>query len=302
MLASLSIDLDPLALYHRIHGLPDPPAADPVYRLAAERFGDLCAALGVRGTVFCVGAALEDPGAAGSVRRLAGAGHEIASHGHDHDYALSRRPPGEIAADVRMADEAVARAAGRRPRGFRAPGYTLSAALLDALVAAGHRYDSSAFPALPYYIAKAAVLGALSLAGRRTAAVLDRPRVLAAPRVPYRPRAGEPYARGAMPILELPVTTGLLGFPIIGTFVGGWPEGVIRLLGAGTGRLPHFNLELHGLDMLDSSETPGALAARRFDLRVPAARKRARIERLVRRLGREWVTLEEAARRLGAGG
>ena len=300
MLASLSIDLDGLEHYHRIHGLPDPPAGrDPVHQRAVERFGELCARLGLRGTAFCIGASLADAEAARAVRALADAGHELGNHSLSHDYGLSRLPPAEIAAEVRGGADAVERAGGRRPVGFRAPGYTLSAALVAALVADGYRYDSSGFPALPYYLGKAAVLAVLAAGGRPSRAVLDRPRVLLAPRRPYRPRGDEPYAAGALPIVELPVTTGVLGFPLIGTFVATLPPAILRALAAGTRSLPLFNLELHGVDLLDASDATPALAARQRDLRVPASVKIARIERFVRSLRRrEWTTLADAAERL----
>ncbi len=300
MLAALSIDLDSLRHYHRIHGMAEPEVGpDPVYRVAAGRFGELCARLGVRGTVFCIGEELAEPGAAGAVRALAEAGHEIANHTWSHDYALTRLPAERIADEVRRGAEAVERTAGRKPAGFRAPGSTVSAALLEELASQGYRYDASAFPAFPYYLAKASAMAVLALLGRPSRAILDRPRALLAPAAPYRPRAGEPYARGRMPIVELPVATGLLGFPIIGTTVATLPPRLLRLLSGQARRRPLLDLELHGVDLLDASEVPPALAARQRDLRVPAARKVARLEAFVRSLDAEWVTLEEAAARLG---
>jgi peptidoglycan-N-acetylglucosamine deacetylase len=302
VLGALSIDLDGLEHYHRIHGLPErPPGPDPVYTRAVDRFAELCARLGLPGTAFCVGRSLEDPDARAAAARLAAAGHELGNHSLSHDYALTRRAPDAIAAEVRGGAEALARVTGRPPAGFRAPGYTLSPALLSALAADGYRYDSSAFPALPYYLGKAAVMGALAVAGHPSRAILDRPRVLLAPRRPYRPHASEPYRRGTVPLLELPITTGVLGFPLTGTFLGALPPWSARALAAGTGRLPLLNLELHGIDLLDASDATPALAARQRDLRLPAARKVARIEAFVRARGdRQWVTLEEAARRLAA--
>ncbi len=304
MLASLSIDLDALEHYHRIHGLPAaPPGRDPVHGKATARFGELCERLGLKGTVFCVGRDLEEPSSAGAVRRLAEAGHEIANHSFSHDYSLSTRSADIISAELRRGADAVARVAGSRPMGFRAPGYALSPALVRALASDGYRYDSSAFPALPYYLGKAAVMGILALRGQPSRSMLDRPRVLLAPRAPYHPRPSEPYARAAPPdaasVLELPVTTGLLGFPLLGTFVATLPGWAAHALSSGTRTLPLFNLELHGVDQLDASDAAPALARRQRDLRVPAAEKIARIEAYVRRLAdREWVTLADAAARL----
>jgi len=300
-LASLSIDLDALAHYHTIHALPPPPPGpDPVHGRALQRFGELCDQLGLRGTAFAVGDRLADPQAAAGVAALARAGHEVGNHSFSHDYALTRRHDVAVADEVRRGGDAVERATGRRPVGFRAPGYTLSAPLLGALAAQGYRYDSSTFPALPYWAAKAAVMGALALSGRRSGAILDRVRVLAAPRRPYRPDRSEPYALGDLPLLELPITTGVAGFPLIGTFLATLPGPVGRALATGTGSLPLFNLELHAVDLLDASDTSAALASRQRDLRVPAAEKMARLADFVRFLDREWVPLSEAATRLGA--
>lgn len=306
-LGSLSIDLDSLRHYLHIHSLDGgeagPSAAlDPVYGKAVERFGELCGRLGLTGTAFVIGEELANPAAAAAVKGLLGAGHEIGNHSQTHDYALTRRPAEEIALDVRRGAETIQAALGVDPVGFRAPGYTLSPNLLAALVSQGYRYDSSTYPAFPYWLGKAAVMGLLALFGRPSAAILDRPRVLFAPRAPYRPRADEPYARGELPLLELPITTGLLGFPLIGTFVATLSAGLIRFLATGTRSLPLFNLELHGVDLLDASDAPPALAARQRDLRVEAALKIARVEAFIRSLDREWVPLAEAASRLGKAG
>jgi peptidoglycan-N-acetylglucosamine deacetylase len=142
-LGALSIDLDALRQYRRIHGMADArPAsgADTVYTRAVPRFAELCARLGARGTAFCVGEDLSHPEAANAIRDLAAAGHEIGNHTWSHDYALVRRDAATIAAEVRHGAEAVAAACGRRPAGFRAPGYALSAPLLAA--AAGKADES----------------------------------------------------------------------------------------------------------------------------------------------------------------
>jgi len=301
--AALSVDLDSLDCYRRLHGLePGTGRDDPVYGKAAERFGELCARLGLRGTVFAIGEQLADPRAAAAVRRLGAAGHEVANHTFSHDFALTRLGPEEMASEVRRGAAAVERAAGRAPVGFRAPGYTLTAPLVRELSRQGYRYDSSALPAAPYWLAKAAAVALFALSGRRSQAVVDRPRALFAPNRPYHPSGAEPYARGELALVELPVTAGLLGVPLVGTFLAALPAGAARALVAGAGSLPLWNLELHGIDFLDASDVPPELARRQLDLRTPARLKVSRLEALLRALGREWLTLEEAAARLGSPG
>ncbi|HUB09373.1 MAG TPA: polysaccharide deacetylase family protein, partial [Myxococcales bacterium] len=296
-------------------------------RLAPPRFCELLGERSLRGTLFAVGDDLlarrsaappssdgEDdpeeplgaplPGAA-PLRAAAEAGHEIGNHTRHHRYDLVRLPEAHIAREVHGGAKAIAAAVGRRPVGFRAPGYTLSPAVLRAAIEAGHRYDSSAYPAAPYYAAKASVLALQRLVGRHSRAILDRPRVLAAPVLPYRPAAAEPYARGDLPLWELPITVEPLSrFPFIGTFVTTMPRSALALLYRSVRRRPFLNLELHGVDLMDRSDGAGAqLPAVQRELRVPAAEKIARLRELLARIADDYevVTLAQAAERLAAG-
>jgi len=125
---SVSVDLDGLGCYAAIHGLPprlDERAQRAVPAVAVQRFCELFAAAGVRATFFVIGR--EAAIAPGALKAAAAAGHEIGSHSYAHDYALSRRTREEIAQDLGLAERAIEDACGQRPRGFRAPGYTLSA-------------------------------------------------------------------------------------------------------------------------------------------------------------------------------
>jgi len=286
-LACVSLDLDSLPHYCRIHGLPESllpePALDLVYAVALPRFLELCAGLSIPPALFAVG---EDLGREACARALLEAhrsGTEIGNHTFRHDYALARRAPEEIRRDVEQGESAIREVTSARPAGFRAPGYTLSAALYRVLVDREYRYDSSVFPAAPYWAAKAAVMGGMRLLGRRSGAVLDTPRVLLAPRQPYRPDPNSPYARGGGPVLELPVATaGILRFPFIGTFAATLPTRAARALYLTARRQPFFNFELHGIDLLDEADgVPRALARAQRDARVPQALKRARLREVL---------------------
>src|SRR5438067_7368635 len=129
MLFSVSVDLDGLGCYAAIHGF-DPQALPEralraVPEVALSRLCELFAGLGLRSTIFAIGGERSLPGAAPALRRAAEAGHEIGSHSHAHDYGLSRLDASRIDADLAQAEKAIEAAAGARPRGFRAPGYTL---------------------------------------------------------------------------------------------------------------------------------------------------------------------------------
>jgi peptidoglycan/xylan/chitin deacetylase (PgdA/CDA1 family) len=305
---SVSVDLDAVACYHGIHGLPDPPpdgARFAILRRCLPRFAELFARHGVRATFFVVGADLdEDPEGRALLAALARAGHELGNHTHTHRYDFVRLGPSGIAEEIDRAHAAIAACAGAPPLGFRAPGYEISAAVVEALAARGYRYDSSILPSPPYYGAKALVMGAMRIAGRRSHSILGNVRAPFSPRAPYPlSRAGSPYRAGhaAAALVELPITvTPLARLHVIGTTLVLAPAWLRRRLVGRALAGPFFNLELHGIDLADAEadRLPPALVARQPDLRRPLARKLAALEATLveaRAAGARFATLAEAA-------
>jgi peptidoglycan-N-acetylglucosamine deacetylase len=305
-LAALSVDLDEVPCYYAIHGLGEPPAqsAHAVYSCAVPRYRDLFAELGVPCTFFVIGRDMDDQASLGQARALAEAGHELANHTQNHRYDLVRLDRETILAEVRAGAAAVAHAAGRPPVGFRAPGYTVTDALLDVVAECGAVYDSSVFPCPAYWTAKAAALGLIAATGRRSRSIMDTPAVLTAPADPYRP--ARPYWRrahrtGERAIVELPIgVTQGLRLPYIGTslmLAGSVGSGVLTAMMTGRSLV---NLELHGVDVLGGREDGlEPLARHQRDLKIPVERKLATLRTTVRRLlsrGYRFVTLAEAAR------
>lgn len=308
-LSAISVDLDSLGHYCHIQGLPesllDERARALVHRVALPRLLELCAEVGAPVTLFVIGADVADLGLATALRQAAKGGAELASHSYSHAYELSRWAPQAIAADLTRAHTVIAELGGP-PRGFRAPGYTLSPPLLETVARLGYAYDSSAYPATPYYAAKAAVMGALALLGRPSKAILDSPRVLRAPRRPYQPSLSAPYERGAAPLWELPIAvTPKARVPFIGTFVTSAPAPLVDSARRALSAEPFVNFELHALDFVDVSDgAPAALARQQRDLLVPFAEKRRRLLPVFRWLAQEYraCTLADVAARLGPPG
>jgi len=289
-LLAVSIDLDGVEHYAALHGrgesLPE-AALDAVPARAAARFGALCRTLGIPGTLFAIGRDVEEGRGAPELRAALADGHELASHSYAHDYALSRRPTADVDADLARASRALAALGSPAPHGFRAPGYTLSAELVDALEATGAPYDSSRLASPPYYAAKAAVAAAMALRGRRSATVFGPVRDTLAPRRAVRLRPG---------LVELPVAV-LPGVrvPFIGTLMVLAPEAATRLMARTLAADPLVVVELHGVDLCGPDD---GLPPLQPDLRLPAAVKVRRLEKALRGLLalRRAVTLRDAAR------
>lgn len=116
-----------------------------------ERYTDqilqTCADADTRATFFVLGWIAERYPAL--IRRIADAGHELASHGHMHD------PVGELgrdrfAEDLERSIGAIGQASGVRVLGYRAPSFSIVPGCewaFDVLADAGIQWDSSLFPA-----------------------------------------------------------------------------------------------------------------------------------------------------------
>ena len=82
------------------------------------------------------------------VKRIHGAGHELASHSYEHGLVYDITPEA-FAKDLARAKTAIGNAAGVEVQGYRAPSYSItnrSLWALDVLVREGYKYDSSIYP------------------------------------------------------------------------------------------------------------------------------------------------------------
>jgi polysaccharide deacetylase family protein (PEP-CTERM system associated) len=88
----------------------------------SERVLELFERAGVKGTFFTLGWVADRYPAL--VRRIANAGHEVASHGWDHR-RVSTMTPREFRSDLMRAHVAIGKASGRAPVGYRAPSFSI---------------------------------------------------------------------------------------------------------------------------------------------------------------------------------
>jgi peptidoglycan/xylan/chitin deacetylase (PgdA/CDA1 family) len=145
-IATISIDVDPVDLHLIGYGFPGLPPDPLAYAAGLPRLAAAFARHGMRATFFCVG---RDAAAhAAELRNLAVAGHEIASHTWSHPIGFAGLPPAKQLAELADSRRALSEASGADVVGFRAPNFDMRASVVPRLVAAGYRYDASAYPSL----------------------------------------------------------------------------------------------------------------------------------------------------------
>lgn len=118
------------------------------YRVEAnvERLLGLFADARVRATFFVLGWVAER--SPGLLRRIAAAGHEVASHGYSHQLIYDQVPAvfrEETARSKHLLEDTL----GIRVRGYRAASFSITSKsmwALDTLIDLGFEYDSSVFP------------------------------------------------------------------------------------------------------------------------------------------------------------
>lgn len=306
-IASLSLDVDNLWSYLKIHG--DPAwASRPSYldRFLPHALGALDE-LGLRITFFIVGRDAAEDANGAALRAIAAAGHEVGNHSFEHEPWLHTYAPEQVRRELGDADEAIRAATGLRPVGFRGPGFSWSADVLRAVDELGYAFDASTFPtflgplARAYYFATAkltpeereqrkALFGGLAEGLR--------------PLDPYRWSLG-----GGRSLLEIPVTTmpvarvpfHLSYLVYLSRVSEGLAMAYLRTALAmcrATGTEPSFLL--HPLDLVGGDLAPQLRFFPGMD--VPSERKTRFFQRVLRALAADFelVPMGEHARRIGA--
>lgn len=303
-LATVSIDVDPIDCYYSIHALGDAPKEfrDTILGASLPRYLELFAKHGISATFFMVGRDLDLDRVTNRelVRELIAKGHRIGNHSWSHFYDLAKKPDSEVESEISKAHDVLSELVGSPIKGFRAPGYDLSVAMLKTLESLGYVYDSSIFPAPGYYVAKAMVMASLKLRGRPSGAVMTNPRALVAPAVPYRPDSERPWQRGGSSVIELPVAvTPWARTPAIGTNMLLAPKFLRDHWIRAMAKRPHFNFELHGIDLCGADEDalPRELVAKQPDLKRRLSQKLEVLSDVLSEMSQrfEMTTMEHVA-------
>jgi len=310
-LASVSLDADNLWSYKRTHGDPDwvdRPSYLPALQRRMTKFFD---AHGIRPSVMVVGADAAAPDGPDFVTAMVEYGCEVGNHSFEHEPWLHLYSPQQLRDEIRRTEDAIMAAGAPKPRGFRAPGFSMSPDLMRALHELDYDYDASVLAtwigpvARLYYLRSNTDLTREERAQRK--ALFGAASDAALPNRPFTWKGTSDT--GPLALTEIPVTV----FPFARVpmhasyviFLSGYSLALAKayvrasmLACRLTGTEP--SLLLHPLDLLDARDAPGL----EFfpGMRMDYGRKRAVLDFVLDQLQRHHrvVGMNEHARALAA--
>jgi peptidoglycan-N-acetylglucosamine deacetylase len=303
-IASLSLDLDNKWSYMKTHGDKGWESFPSYLDVVVPRALSMLKAHDLSISFMIVGqdAALDKNHEA--MARIPAAGHEIGNHSFHHEQWFHLGQESEIEAELTRAEEQIERATGRRPIGFRGPGFVLSRPILDVLSRRGYLYDASTLPTYLGPLARAYYFMTSKLTPEERE---KRKGLFGGLRDGLRPIDAYRWNLGESRILEIPVTTMPgLKVPIhvsyalyVGVFSLALAKQYFRTAMAicrATGTSP--SILLHPLDFLGKEDEPDLSFFPAMGL--PRERKLEIVDSCLGVLAREFevLSLEAHARRL----
>ena len=209
-IASLSLDLDNQWSYMKTHGDAGWQSLPSYLDVVVPRVIAFLKQRDLSITFFVVGqdAALDKNREA--LRSIATAGHEIGNHSFHHEPWLHLYSDAQVETELASAEEHLERATGRKPAGFRGPGYSLSPTVLEVLVRRGYQYDASTLPTFIGPLARAYYFMTAKLNKEQTE---QRKVLFGTWRDGLRPIKPYLWRVGDRKLVEIPVTT-MPGFKI----------------------------------------------------------------------------------------
>lgn len=203
-IASLSLDLDNQWSYMKTHGDPGWQEFPSYLDLMMPRVIAFLRRHELTITWFIVGQDAALARNREALGQIAAAGHEVGNHSFKHEPWLHLYTEADLHTELTNAEEAIEAATGKRPIGFRGPGYSMSETSLRTLTAKGYKYDASTLPTFIGPVARAYYFATAKLSRQE---LDDRQKLFGTVRDGLRPLKPYFWELPEGRILEIPVTT-----------------------------------------------------------------------------------------------
>ncbi len=205
--AVISCDVDTLESIYKGRGLKRAGGyTGAEFRIGMENFCRFLEGFKVKATLFMVGNDFEKPENASHILDVVRLGHEIANHSMTHPHNFRFLSIDEKECEIKDMEEACVDLTGRKPVGFRAPGWNISDDTGPVLVKNGYIYDSSVHPSIMNPALKLLNWKSSGDRPRQDRTTLGQISYMFSPSVPYRCHKDQLGRRGSGDLVEMPVS------------------------------------------------------------------------------------------------
>jgi len=140
------MDLDDLWSYMKTHADPGWEALPTFLDAAVPRALEMLRARKMRITFFVTGTDASLERNREMLEEIVREKHELGNHSLSHDLWFDKYSDSQVEDEIAAAEQYIERICGRKPAGFRAPGYSLTRRVVKTLEKRGYLYDSSTLP------------------------------------------------------------------------------------------------------------------------------------------------------------
>jgi peptidoglycan-N-acetylglucosamine deacetylase len=204
LVSSLSLDLDDKWCYMKIHGDSGWESYPTYLDVVVPRVLNFLDEHELKITFMVVGQDATMERNRTILRSISEAGHEIGNHSFAHESWLHLQTNAEIEADLIRAEEAIERMVGKRPIGFRGPGFSISYEIVSVLAQRGYHYDGSIFPTFIGPFARAYYFMTSNLTPEEKA---KRKELFGTFKDGFRANTAYPWMKNGNSLMVIPVTT-----------------------------------------------------------------------------------------------
>jgi hypothetical protein len=311
-IGSISIDVDTLSSIYKGQGCRRPGGYTFIeFRTGLENLAKFFSKYRINTTLFMVGNDFLHKDNHSFIKNISDDGHEIANHSMTHPQGFRwlalKEKESELDSMANLCHEII----GRRPVGFRAPGWNIDDATLPLLRKLGYTYDSSVFPTSFMPIMKFAHWSSMSKQEKANRTTMGESKYIFSPLRPYNVSNDSLGKRGGNPIIEFPISvTPILRIPFFATLLLFMGIGFFKILyrSIRMAGLPiHF--QMHLSDFIDYSipelenQKPGMDIGAYIpqSLNTPLSKKLDLFTEFIDMAAQdyEFITLEKWAQKIG---
>ena len=289
-IGTIQVDLDGIWPYLEYYGYESDVNPDLAFETSIPRFLELFKKYEVKATFFLNGKDAEVPEKQRLVNEIISAGHEIANHTYSHRLGLRKLSKLEKLREIERGEENIIKITGRKPVGFKAPGYDIDVETMELLANRGYIYDSSIIstPVYPIIMKLNQIIfgGVKRTHGPKISWLFGNNNI-------YHPSSKKEWKKGNLDLLELPCSViPIFKLPFHMTFITKLGFGYFKF---GYNLISicsnYIHYEFHAMDLSDE------ISDKRLP-RLKSLEKRKKLcEKVIKKISEDYeiVTSEELA-------